>query len=435
MEQKAPVTGMVGWANSVRSTIVMLSQLKKVVAAVLVAAYLTSCGGPNPSAPIEKPADNSTSELSRTEKLKHVVQSADRVRVRSGGTCHRRIENEKTLFELSGAEAVTKFASWIEVDDDASGFECMCCGSPTFEFYKGETLVASVGFHHGQSLRWLDGWEGDSALTPTSSAKLCRLLKEHGVSEPLEELEEHARRAAAAERRFQLYVRLLPGDIQGALANAHSESEAADAFSTRVQGTDAVRLYFRILGCALSGWDGVDQLENMIMEDLLPSATPSDVSSAISGLHDDAQGTRGAARWILWCSKWNGLDPKALEQVLPDLAAAALAHPDSETRRRLLWTLWQIGNEPAREAMSRFVRGEIPACIATEDERQQPGGMRVYRSQSDDVEADADATCAVVYLSRLGHKEILPAAKELLKLASERDRPLLEEAIRQLGGE
>lgn len=115
------------------------------------------------------------------------VSGADRLRVRSGGSCHREPAQETTFCELVGEEKVSDFVrrlQFIEVDG-----ECKCCGDPTFEFYRGQNLLAMVSFHHGTHLRSREGWSGDAYLTDSSRDWLVNWLTERGVPEPKREVE------------------------------------------------------------------------------------------------------------------------------------------------------------------------------------------------------------------------------------------------------
>lgn len=164
-----------------------------------------------------------------------VTRGVDRVRIRSGGTCHRHPAGEHTLLELEGEEAAA-FLAAVEVEEDAapellerlrrdtlgahdadgdgrlgpnelpadlaarlgldpaegldepglrrvarrlvrSGARCRCCGDPSFELHRQGALVATLGFHHAQSLRWPGGWPSDAALTPASRAALSKLVQ------------------------------------------------------------------------------------------------------------------------------------------------------------------------------------------------------------------------------------------------------------------
>ncbi|HXX93660.1 MAG TPA: hypothetical protein VEN81_08495, partial [Planctomycetota bacterium] len=97
--------------------------------------------------------------------LQEALASATRLRVRSGGTCHRRVSEEKTLIEIKDPKEVQAFVKSLVVDETQSDRHCMCCGDPSFEFYEGDKLVATLGFHHGSGLRWPGGWPADAAPT------------------------------------------------------------------------------------------------------------------------------------------------------------------------------------------------------------------------------------------------------------------------------
>lgn len=152
------------------------------VIAVGVVALLVGCG---------KPSQRPT----RSREVDHfgqVVAGADRLRVRSGGSCHRDVALETTLCELAGKERVSDFVRRLKVAE--FGGECKCCGDPTFEFYRGKKLLVMVSFHHGTHLRWRQGWPGDAYLTDASRDWLLNWLAQRGVTEPKKEVESSRQR-------------------------------------------------------------------------------------------------------------------------------------------------------------------------------------------------------------------------------------------------
>jgi len=115
------------------------------------------------------------------DSLRSAVTEATRFRVRSGGTCHRTADEEKTLVEIAESEQIERFLALIDIDEDGSGGGCLCCGDPTFEFYAGDRLLAMVGYH-GDSLRWAGGaWTGDGLLTKAGQAAVGSWLIQHGL--------------------------------------------------------------------------------------------------------------------------------------------------------------------------------------------------------------------------------------------------------------
>ncbi|MDB6003466.1 MAG: hypothetical protein JWR15_453, partial [Prosthecobacter sp.] len=148
---------------------------------------------------------------SMNAELRTALSNVDRLRVRTGGVCHRREEEEKTIVEIKGAKGIAEIAERFEINENNSGGHCMCCGNPTFEFYEDAKLVATIGFHHGRSIRWWSGnWPGDGFLTARSSEFLIQWLAEKGCDGPRQEWLEQKRQQAAARRRWQRYESLLP---------------------------------------------------------------------------------------------------------------------------------------------------------------------------------------------------------------------------------
>jgi hypothetical protein len=113
--------------------------------------------------------------------LAKALVGVDRIRVRSGGTCHRDIASERTLFEEADPAQVAEVVRLIRIDTAKSGFHCMCCGNPSIEFYRGDELIVTLGYHHGRSVRWREGWRGDGLMTADGAAALNAWLASHGV--------------------------------------------------------------------------------------------------------------------------------------------------------------------------------------------------------------------------------------------------------------
>lgn len=117
--------------------------------------------------------------------LRRGLEGVTKLRVRSGGTCHRDESTEKTLFEIEDAAEIEQVISNIQMEKGEEGGHCMCCGEPSFEFYKGEKLIGTLGFHHGRTLRWPSGWPSDGAINEESAEFFCVFLDKHGDKESL----------------------------------------------------------------------------------------------------------------------------------------------------------------------------------------------------------------------------------------------------------
>lgn len=116
-----------------------------------------------------------------TADLRTAAGHADRVRIRTGGACHRREAEEQTLFESTNAAEVSAVVAMIEVTRPLVPMSCNCCGGPTFEFYAGDRLLAALSRHHESGLRWPEKWSGDGYLTDDSRDRLDKWLAAQSI--------------------------------------------------------------------------------------------------------------------------------------------------------------------------------------------------------------------------------------------------------------
>jgi hypothetical protein len=366
--------------------------------------------------------------------LRRAVQGCDRIRVRSGGTCHRDVESEKTLVDSRDRSVIRALVVAIEIDDARSGGGCMCCGEPTFEFYRGEKLLAMVGFHHGQALRWDGGeWEGDGALTPESAERICRWLAARGVKGPLEELEEARARERAMAERIARIGRILPAAARKAFLETRSRDQGRAVLAS--VGDDPVertRIWFRLFGCHEGRWSRYAPPDRVV-EQLLEKAAPAALGEALESLGDDAWARNGAARFVLDGRHEDRVPAESLRKALPALAEHAFAHPHVECRRSAMAGAARIGGPEAVAALRLVLAGEIEPRELPESDRVEPGGMVVMRGQAKEVrEPEDDRTVAAWLLAGLGDRESVDRITALLAKAEGKDREVLEAALARL---
>lgn len=87
------------------------------------------------------------------QSLLPVLTDIDRIRVRTGGTCHRNPSEEQQLFEEKDASQIQSLIQAIHIDPPENGsiVSCNCCGNPSIEFYRGEELIVTLGCQHGET--------------------------------------------------------------------------------------------------------------------------------------------------------------------------------------------------------------------------------------------------------------------------------------------
>jgi len=255
------------------------------------------------------------------ETLKGALADATRLRVRSGGTCHRDIKNEKTLYETKDKATIKEMVDGIAIDEAESGFHCMCCGEPSLEFYQGEKLMITSGFHHGQSLRWVDGWPGDGAMTADSARFLVKWLADHKVEGPKKQIEQQKEQQRATERRMSRAAKGLSPTVQAAFRGARQSSSGKSDFVKALrkecpEPMDQVGVLLALLGASNDSWTSlrwIEQLADGLLDTYDKDTLSRATETALRGT--DRRRRRGAARyWKSWHSPLEDWEPeKAVE--------------------------------------------------------------------------------------------------------------------------
>jgi hypothetical protein len=369
------------------------------------------------------------------DTLSKAVALAGRLRVRTGGTCHRRPSTERTIFEVNDPAVIRDFVAKLEVDEAKSGFHCMCCGSPSLELYDGARLLATLGFHHGRSLRWPQRWPGDALLTARSAEHLVQFLGKHGFDQPLREREEQRARSAATQRRAERYRLIIPREAMAALSKATSRQQAIAAFEQETNGAVRAALYLRLFGCDSVAWNIYAGLDSMLTEALLPTLDGKDLAAALQkGLKDTAV-VNGAARWLLSEKKSDKVPVKALAAALPTLVRAGLQSARPINRRRTIAALIRLKTPEATRALREQLAKPAPPTSLPVDEVSQPDGMIAYGPDDSAVpDGCSDRAYAALGLAQLKDKRSLPAIRKLVARAEGDDKTVLQQAVDLLEG-
>lgn len=245
-------------------------------------------------------------ESSWTQKLYQQLEGVDRLHIRSGGTCHRGPESEKTLLDLRDAEVVSKVLQNIQITPNDSGFHCMCCGDPTLEFYRGETLVVSLGFHHARSLRWLEGkWKGDGLLTQESADFLVKWMDDQGVSGPRNERDEMEAIRIQSEQDWNRWVAAMPESLEpiwedsiGSFGDVDTKPLSKALKKEYPNQTVRILALFKWNGSGAGPWSGFPSYESAA-EELLLEYEAESLIEAIGDIHAlSPTQVEGAARFF-----------------------------------------------------------------------------------------------------------------------------------------
>jgi hypothetical protein len=374
-------------------------------------------------------------EFGWAQSFRDALSQCTRLRVRKGGTDgHSRNNDETTIFETKDAKEISDVIEQTKINEAASGFHCMCGGEPTFEFYNNDKMIVVVGFHHGRSLRWKEGWPGDAMLTPESSKFYCEYLAAHGVKGPQEELEKSRLQEAARDQRFAVYKKLIPENVWGLMTAATDEDTFKTAFTKNIpDATTRALLYFQIYGCDQGAWNHSSGLDDPIQKILLPSVTQEELSAALPKILDNPAAANGAARWFFSDGKWASLEAKTRDDILSKLATPALSHPREINRRRTLRALGEIKGAACINVLRSVLAGNIKPRELPKDETTEPGGMVSFGPNDSEVKKEvSDSAYAALILSKLGDKESLAAIRTLVEKAQGEEKTVLETAIKNL---
>jgi hypothetical protein len=126
--------------------------------------------------------------------LQQHVEKADIVKVLEWKDMEDRTIELRPVHTISMPGAVQALLDAIVIDEENSGFHCMCIGGPAIGFYDGTNCLAEITLHHGTGMRWDQGWPGDAALTPASQVILAKWFEKNGYPDI-----EEARLARVAE--------------------------------------------------------------------------------------------------------------------------------------------------------------------------------------------------------------------------------------------
>ncbi len=253
-----------------------------------------------------------------------VLAGVTRIRVRTGGTCHRVATHERTLAEVRDAPAIAAFVDALRFAVPEFGDDATDCGTPTFELFVGERMVASLGLHGGVRVRWAGGgWPGDAWLAPTAADALATWAAARGVGGPRAEVAAARRQEAAAQHRRTRWAALLPADVEARLAGATTDDDAlAIVFPPTLALEARLALALRLLGAGTTLESRVPELASTA----LYTAPREALLAAGTAATDDPERRLGFARWLLEVPAARAtVPPDVLDRWLPQWLDAMLS--------------------------------------------------------------------------------------------------------------
>lgn len=137
--------------------------------------------------------------------LSNLFSGVDKVIIKDDGVYEDKAMSDKILLTILQADRIKTFNKLLEIDEENTGFYCMCLGTYAIELYADTQIKATIGFHHGVSIRY-NNWNGDAKLA--KSDDLLNFLAEQGFTKPLHDkiLEKSNMEAARIAEREWLEI-------------------------------------------------------------------------------------------------------------------------------------------------------------------------------------------------------------------------------------
>ncbi len=145
-------------------------------------------------------------------KLAALIKQADKIVVSDSP-----MENAKTLFSSTAPKDIAEFNDALTLAPPKGWFHCMCIGTTAVRLYRGDTELALVTNHHGQSVR-CSLWSSDAMLK--NAEKWLQWFDARKMPEPRKEVDDMAARAKQSEVAYTRWLAAMPKSVRPLWAQA-----------------------------------------------------------------------------------------------------------------------------------------------------------------------------------------------------------------------
>ena len=230
---------------------------------------------------------------------------------------------------ISDSASIASFRSCFAIVEDPKTFgHCMCFGDPHIELYAGYRLAATIGYHHGKSIRW-DAWKHDAQLQEPE--RLLDWMSAHGVDGPRREVEEASQQREEFRRQSERWLESMPACFRPFWEQMDRQHDL-DLHRLllevlRIEIPDPKRQVLTLFGWFGSGagpWSGFPAYESVAEELLLDFSTEDLVDVAAAEALNEQQ-LEGAARFFAG-STFATRRPEDRDSVPPDTRRCLLEH-------------------------------------------------------------------------------------------------------------
>ena len=235
------------------------------------------------------------------QALDAMLADVTRVKIFDGGMIDDNVLNEKILLEVKDLGFTKALCGCLKIIEDPDTFgHCMCLGDLSMEFYSKKKRLATIGFHHGQSIRW-SAWKHDALLQ--NSQCYLTLLAEHGVTAPLNAFNEDRLREEETKQAWNRWVHAIPSCLKKLSKKTWQKIIEEDTLqpvtdilaSAYPDISERLLKLFRWFGSGKGPWTGFPVYEQFA-EQILLQYSEKDLLTALTSAPLTENELEGAAR-------------------------------------------------------------------------------------------------------------------------------------------
>lgn len=150
------------------------------------------------------------------DALKAVLAKATRVRIVEGGMFAATTLGNVVRLDSSDPNDLQGLRDRLKIEPGPAG-HCSCLGTHAMELYAGQKLLATLGLHHGMTIRWA-AWKDDARIS--SPDVFVSWLQAHGIPEVFEELRKLRHAARVTQAAMTKWEAGCPAALKELLADA-----------------------------------------------------------------------------------------------------------------------------------------------------------------------------------------------------------------------
>jgi hypothetical protein len=269
----------------------------------------------------------STAPAPSQRTLDAMLGQVSRIRVLDDGMSAGKPLGSTVLLDSSDSEGIAALRPCLTISEDPDTFgHCMCLGDNAIECYADQELLATIGLHHGISIRW-DVWKDDGQLQDGQA--LLNWLADRGVTAPLEAYRAAQQRATERQGAAQRWIEAIPAclrphwpEMQGFNVDIEVLRQAlASVYPDHVTRALALFAWF---GSGAGPWSGFPMYER-VAEELLLDVPTAELVAALAEHQLTATQLGGAARYFAGWSFYKQ-KPNELQQLPAEIKRRLLAH-------------------------------------------------------------------------------------------------------------